>query len=361
MFRLKKNQKFSVSACITLIGNIKQSKGILNSFLFKIISIGLPLVIIPTDVQAFSLVALDLINPTDGTFTGTRLNPFSNETNKVRVPHSLDNAPRWDSVNRIDGVGTNRSLVNGLEYNFQGGSIENFFNFFTFEPFTTLTQFTKAINSGFAQWANNSSVSFTKVDIPVVNTEGISGNRIQGTEIDILAGLPVGSVDFGGVTRIWGVDQKTRLTNGFSSDNSGLFPSSRIYAVDLFMNNNITWKLSDWQATFTHELGHALGLGDVELAFSFFDNNKTINDFLPINQNGDVRENLIDLGDLTIDATSGILMRSRFTGLTELQNDDIGGIQFLYPTNVPEPGTLVGLLAVVTGLGFTRYKYKFNE
>jgi hypothetical protein len=85
--------------------------------------------------------------------------------------------------------------------------------------------------------------------------------------------------------------------------------------------------------------GHQHGINNV----------MTIDPLDPNNSSG-----LANRGTKTATETSGILMRSAFTGLTTLQNDDIAGRFFLYP--VPEPS--VGALLVVGTLFFLRRKFR---
>src|SRR5688572_15934010 len=76
----------------------------------------------PIALQAFTTNdSLNFVTTNDGLLTGT-----------TNGNATLEVAPRWDSVNRTDGNGTNRSLVGGLEYNYEGGSLANLMAQFTF-------------------------------------------------------------------------------------------------------------------------------------------------------------------------------------------------------------------------------------
>lgn len=260
-------------------------------------------------------------------------------TGDVNGDGNLDKAPRWNRVNPTGGVGQGRSLAGGLSYNFQGGSPAEFKRLFKWKVTPTDAQFSNAVDAGLNVWANNDrNLRFVKSDTAVVEGPGRDANNIVGTEIDFFAKDLGGSLAF---TTIWGEDKNVRLTNGFATQDDGTFPSNIIYAADLRIDDDrggVKWTLSAWQATFTHELGHTLGLGDAELG-DFWDNDATINNAMIINEAGDVRQGLAKRGQKSRDETKDILMRSAFTGLTALANDDIGGIRFLYP--VPEPNSLL--------------------
>lgn len=293
---------------------------------------------------------------------------------------TMDKAPRWDSVNPVFGVGKNRSLVGGLEYNFEDGTLTKFFDKFSFVAGVTQGAFSNAVTASFNAWSfRDSFVSFTKTDTATVldfkpeSNDSLGGNQIEGNEIDFFArDLPT----FRGLTSIWGVDEKIRLTNDFYQPPDGLFPSTQIYSADVVIDindNGAGWTLADWQATFTHELGHALGLGDAEDAHFFDDdvfdpflpnNGLVVNDAMTINQAGDVRYLLSDWGQPckkgAADAQcAGILMRSEPTGLLALAPDDVAGLHFLYP--VPEPETYAMLLAGLGLLSFVARRRKQNE
>jgi hypothetical protein len=150
------------------------------------------------------------------------------------------------------------------------------------------------------------------------------------------------------------------------------YASSAIFAADIKMNSNAEalWTLDWFQTILTHEIGHAIGLGDVDFPstpVSFIDDDfdgSTSESVLATLTNSwallvnpyDPSASPLSLyavanGDPGLD-TFGvhILMESHiddaFLALDPLlQNDDYGGRQFLYPWVAPEPRALVLLAA----------------
>src|SRR5437879_6334497 len=175
-----------------------------------------PLVLPASNASAFFFnPSLNFINPADGILTGN-----------TNGSASLDVAPRWDSVDRNDGVGTNHSLVGGLTYNFDnGGTVAGYFADFTFSDGTTAAQFTAAVTAALNAWSSAAPITFTKTNTAVVLNDDVTKNQVGGNEIDFF-GRIIPSL---GRTGIVGVDQRVRLTNGFSTG-GGTFPSTRIYS-----------------------------------------------------------------------------------------------------------------------------------
>ncbi|MEK6238846.1 MAG: PEP-CTERM sorting domain-containing protein, partial [Planctomycetales bacterium] len=158
-----------------------------------------------------------------------------------------------------------------------------------------------------------------------------------------------------------------------------------ISGADITMNNNsATWDLNTFQTILTHEIGHAIGLGDVEDFFGngFIDDNYSMADptgtltnswaglVNPLDPGASAGLSLFSVPNNAngIDALGvDILMESSipgvfFSGGAALQNDDFGGRQFLYPelTPIPEPGTLVTLAFAAAGFVVLRRKRRVS-
>src|SRR5581483_7372930 len=320
------------------------------AFLFGFAPAAVPLLFTPPAAFAFALAPIYGVDQ-NGVFTG--MIPAS----------SIDDGARWDTT----------SLGGGLSYNFGEWSataanlattLNNVADFFAkfgnwVDAKPSLNAFSAAVNSAFSTWANawqpsGGPISFTKTSANVGTgvsswtSFALSGNNLVGNEIDILA-TSLGAGGAYGLTPDFGTGDDVHLTNGFGyASIGGLFPSSKILAVDIALNSDTTWTLPLFTFVLTHELGHALGLGDVDAfpgssSTSFWDTDNDVSNIMPINTAGDVRDDLpvvparpaLSLAD----ADGKILMCSTCpTRLTTLQNDDSAGIHFLYP--VPEPGTL---------------------
>lgn len=293
----------------------------------------------------FAVGLLGVVDPITGQLTGN-------------VTGDLNSAARWDSVNRMDGVGTNRSLVGGLSYNFQGGSLANYFALFTWAAGSTLAQFQTAVNSAFDAWqSEDKNIKFTPGTVAVAAPTMATDNHVVGNEIDFFAQAALGA---SGLTFKYGVQDPVRLTNGYSNDGSGNFtPSDRIYASDIYINtvSGMGWTIGNWQDTFTHEIGHALGLGDVDVR-DFIDSNANPGDGSDINEGGDVRVGLHTGPPLSVELATDahILMCSDCPLVTTPSPDDVSGLHFLYPVDEPA-GLGLFALAVLTLIGWKTRSY----
>lgn len=137
------------------------------------------------------------------------------------VVDPLDKARRWDGLDRNPPVlNGGRSLVGGLQYNFEGGSIGTLYNRLSFVAGSTLDQFTEAVNVAFNQWTLNSTLAFVKS-----NTAVVAGSAL-GNELDLFGDpLPPGKSGSTGTGS--DVGQNVHLTNGYSLSDGLYFPSSR--------------------------------------------------------------------------------------------------------------------------------------
>jgi hypothetical protein len=258
------------------------------------------------------------------------------------------------------------------------------------------------VEQAFAAWTVPDPVSGLTTQVsfaadlatPVVGVAGGAGGvDVRGAEIDLF-----GSTD----AAFWnpgngGTQAETWFNDTFATvtltSGTANYPGSRsIAGADITVNSNpqAVYTLDFFRRLLTHEIGHALGLGDVEGDISpgrFIDDN--YNAASPATAQATLNNSWTHLVDAMNPAASplsrntvaygnpgtltggvDILMESRGLGiaagnpvgsLTPLTNDDFGTRQFLYPStvHVPEPGTL-GLaamgFAVLAGARWRRRK-----
>jgi hypothetical protein len=294
---------------------------------------------------------------------------------------------RWDAAPRTLG-GLERSLNGGLRYSLQGGSYQAYRDQFTWQGTPpTVAAFQGAIEKAFNAWTVPDPVSglttalqFTPNLATPVSTAVIGGVR-QGAEIDLFTATSASS---------WGVgDPGTRAEAFFNASGVGntltLTSGTTNYAgagaingADITFNNNpqAVYTLATFQTILTHEIGHTIGLGDVD----FFNGSAWIDDnYAPTNAlatltnswthlvnplNPAASVGLSALNPVPANGIPGvdtpgvdILMESNIpSGLFgldfPLRNDDFGTRQFLYPslTPVPEPAS-VGLVVAGVAAG----------
>ncbi len=286
---------------------------------------------------------------------------------------------RWDAAPRTIG-GFERSLNGGLRYSLQGGSYQAYRDSFTWSGGTpSVAAFQGAVQSAFAAWGVNdpvsgltSSLAFTPDFATAVNPT-VSGGVRFGAEIDLFA-TDLGDSGTRGFAFFNALGSSVMLTSGTTN-----YAAAPISGADITINSNpgAVYTLDFFRRLLTHEIGHTIGLGDVE-------GDLNPNAFIDDNYNGS--SSATALATLTNSwaalvnplnpsasplsvfhvfegnpgvGTSGvnILMESRgvgiaagnpVTNLFPLANDDYGMRQFLYPslTTVPEPGA-AGLVALL--------------
>lgn len=289
---------------------------------------------------------------------------------------------RWDAAPRTIGS-LERSLDGGLRYSVSGGSFEAFRDSFSWRSLPSTNEFQQAVEDAFNAWTIIDPATGLTTDLrfvadlatPVVSN-GFAMINVAGAEIDIVA-ADAGDSGRRGWTRFLAIGTDVTLTSGTPA-----YPGSgAIRGADITLNNNPNayYDLNFFRRLLTHEIGHAIGLGDVEGDINpgrFIDDdfdgidsstalmtltNSWANQVDPQNPASsplgvyDVPASSLGVGATGVD----ILMESRglgigrsnpVTDLFPLRNDDFGMRQFLYPslTRVPEPTsmTLVATLAV---------------
>lgn len=283
----------------------------------------------------------------------------------------LNGGSRWDAAPRTLG-GQERSLDGGLRFSLQGGSYQAYRDLFTWATVPSVSDFEQAVLDAFAVWMATdagSGLSTSLYFVPdlstAVSTSLVGGVRL-GAEIDLFASTDGGSWNPG--------DPGTRAEAFFNSVSvpgdltltSGTtnYAGFAISGSDITFNNNPTavYTLTTFRTILAHEIGHSLGLADVDVtsgpAGTFIDDNydgataatalatltnswaATIDPLDPWATPG-LSFYTVANGTPGVDTPGvDILMESAipsalFGPSLALQNDDAAGRQFLYP--VPEP------------------------
>ena len=289
------------------------------------------------------------------------------------VAQGLQRGSRWDSEPRIL-AGVERSLNGGLRFSLQGGSYQAYRDLITWQgPAPSVAAFEQAVLDAFEVWKSTDPATGLDTVIDFVPDLGTPVSTVRdgfvllGSEIDIFAS-PDGNrwnpgnsnTQAEAVFYSISVSGNLTLTSGVTG-----YGGFAIAGADITFNNNpgARYTLSGFQTILTHEIGHALGLADVDFTSgpqgTYIDDNYNgtspataratlTNSFAhlidPSNPGASpLASYFVEDGSPGFD-TSGvnILMESRipsvfFNNGAALSNDDFAGRQFLYPVTVKPP------------------------
>jgi hypothetical protein len=297
---------------------------------------------------------------------------------------------RWDAAPRVIN-GNERSLDGGLRYSVSGGSLDAFRDQFSWATVPSSAEFSAAVQGAFAAWTVVDPVSgfgtaLSFVHDPLSSVAGVVGGggvNINGAEIDLIATIDaqswnIGSTATRGETWFGGINSPTTLTSGVANYSF----SRAISGADIYLNSNpgAVYTLDLFRRLLTHEIGHAIGLGEAEGNLTpgrFIDDNFDPNDPVgtlnnswaalvnPLDPSGSALLARYSIGAATSVAGVDLLMESNGLGISAanpvtnprpLSNDEFGTRQFLYPSlsPVPEPSAwwlgILGLLGLFSKL-----------
>lgn len=301
---------------------------------------------------------------------------------------------RWDAAPRVIG-GNERSLDGGLRFAVSGGSLDAFRDQFSWDVVPSSAAFSTAVQAAFGAWTRVDPVSGFGTDLSfnfdsATAVAGLTGGGINpnGAEIDLIATNDASFWDPGnnglqGEAWFAGSGLKTTLTSGVANYSF----SNAIAGADIYLNNNpgAVYTLDIFRRLLTHEIGHTIGLGDVEgdiqpgrFIDDDFDGTNASTIAATLNNSWAARVNPLDpsnsaglarysIGSASTTPGVDLLMESRGLGigpgnpignLDPMTNDEYGTRQFLYPTlaPVPEAGTAALLLAGLAIIGLASHR-----
>lgn len=319
------------------------------------------------------------------------------------VANTIGGGSRWDAAPRMIGA-NERSLDGGLRYSVQGGSFQAFRDLFTWDVLPTVPQFQTAVQAAFDAWTvvdPATGLGTSLFFVPDLGTAVVGSNTgnggldVNGAEIDLFGSTDaffwnVGNNGLQGESSFGAINNSTVTLTSGTVNYAG---STAISGSDIIFNSNAgaVYSLDVFRRLLSHELGHSLGLGDVEGDINpnrFIDDNydptnsatalatltnswaALVNPLNPAASPLNLYN--VAFGDPgTTTAGVNILMESRglgiaagnpITNLSPMTNDDFGGRQFLYPTlsvtaaTIPEPATASLALLSLGGLMLRRRK-----
>jgi hypothetical protein len=199
----------------------------------------------------------------------------------------LNGGSRWDTTPRTFS-GNERSLDGGLRYSVEGGSYQAYRDLFSWSGTPpSVPSFQQAIQEAFAFWtATDPATGLGSIlafvpDLATPVSATVSGSVRFGAEIDLLGSIDGSNWNPGNSgTRAesffnsLSVPGNLRLTSGTTN-----YSGFAITGADITFNINpqALYTLSTFRTILTHEIGHALGLADVDVqsgpAGTFIDDN----------------------------------------------------------------------------------------
>ncbi len=281
----------------------------------------------------------------------------------ILYANGLEGGARWDYQTRYF-YGQERSLQRGLRYSLQGGSFQAFKNKFTWDTVPTNVQFKRTVQQAFDAWSTVDPATglgtklFFRPNLATRVSQKVNHRVSYGAEIDLFAtksaySWGTGSEGLQGETSTTAryVGNMVKLTSGTTGYNSYAITGSDIW---LNCNPEAVWSLAVFRLVLTHEIGHSLGLDDVDVSAGpdgvFIDDNykddrpATLrNSFAEkINTRNPAASRHLQLYKVTNDdkgfesSKVHILMESNIDAelidaYPYLTNDDYAGRQFLYP------------------------------